>query len=58
MDKFIRLFNNKYLILYLEINKKIINLDVLTLGLLIISFMFSLSKGILFIATHPIIINS
>lgn len=56
MDRIIKFFNNKYIKWYLLLNKKFISIEVFILGISIISFMFSLSKGILFIATHPIIL--
>ncbi len=57
MDRIIKYFNNKYIRWYLLFNKKVIGIEILILGVTIIYFMFSLTKGILFIATHPVIIN-
>nr|YP_009344393.1 hypothetical protein [Pleurotus eryngii]APT42208.1 hypothetical protein [Pleurotus eryngii] len=54
MDKIIKIFKNKFILLYLKWNKKAISIEVFLLGGSILYFMFTLSKGILFIATHPI----
>nr|AWN55956.1 hypothetical protein [Pleurotus pulmonarius] len=54
MDKIIKIFKNKFILFYLEWNKKVISIEVFLLGGSILYFMYTLSKGILFIATHPI----
>lgn len=54
MDKIIKIFKNKFILLYLKWNKKAISIEVFLLGGSILYFMFTLSKGLLFIATHPI----
>ena len=57
MDKIIKFFNNKFIKWYLVFNKKFIAIEIFMLGSTIIYFMYNLSVGIRFIATHPIIIN-
>lgn len=56
-DKLINYFKNKYIKLYININKKFIGIEIFLLGTSIIYFMYNLTFGIHFIATHPIIIN-
>ena len=56
-DKLINYFKNKYIKLYISINKKFIGIEIFLLGSSIIYFMYNLSYGIYFIATHPIIIQ-
>nr|WUR10614.1 hypothetical protein [Elmerina hispida] len=56
-DKLINLFNNKYIKWYIIFNKKIIGIEICFIGSSLIYFMYMLSYGIHFIATHPIIIN-
>lgn len=56
-DKLINLFNNKYIKWYINFNKKIIGIEICFIGSSLIYFMYMLSYGIHFIATHPIIIN-
>lgn len=57
MDRIINYFNNSFIRWYLSINKKLMSIEIFILGSSILYFMFTLSKGILFIATHPITIN-
>lgn len=57
MDRILNFFTNKYIKWYLNFNKKMISIEVFILGISIIMFMQSLIKGLLFIATHPIIIS-
>ena len=57
MDIIIKYFNNKYIIWYLTFNKKMMAIEIFISGVTILYFMFNVSKGILFIATHPVIIN-
>jgi hypothetical protein len=57
-DKLINYFKNKYIKLYISINKKFIGIEIFLLGTSIIYFMYILTYGIHFIATHPIIIKS
>lgn len=56
-DKLINYFKNKYIKLYININKKFIGIEIFLLGTSIIYFMYNLTFGIHFIATHPIIIK-
>lgn len=53
-DKLMSFFTNKYIIWYLTLNKKLIGIEIIFLSASLIYFMFSLSSGIHFIATHPI----
>nr|YP_009739430.1 hypothetical protein [Tricholoma saponaceum]QIC20273.1 hypothetical protein [Tricholoma saponaceum] len=55
--KLMNLFSNKYIRWYIAFNKKIIGIEICFLGGSILYFMYVLSYGIHFIATHPIIIN-
>ena len=57
MDIIIKYFNNKYIIWYLTFNKKMMGIEIFISSVTILYFMFIVSKGILFIATHPVIIN-
>ena len=57
MDRIINYFNNKFIKWYLTFNKKILGMEIFLLGGTILYFMYSLSVGLRFIATHPIIIN-
>lgn len=56
-DKLMNLFTNKYIRWYIAFNKKIVGIEICFLGGSILYFMYILSYGIHFIATHPIIIN-
>lgn len=53
-DHILNFFKNKYIRMYVIFNKKIITLEVIFLGLSILYFMYNLSMGIHFIATHPL----
>lgn len=57
MDRFIKIFKNKFIIWYLILNKKFLGVEIFLLGGSILYFMNNLITGIRFIATHPIIIN-
>ncbi|KIP01079.1 hypothetical protein PHLGIDRAFT_39726, partial [Phlebiopsis gigantea 11061_1 CR5-6] len=57
MDRIIKYFNNKYIRWYLVFNKKVLGFEICILGSSILYFMYNLSVGIHFIATHPIILN-
>ena len=48
-------FTNKYIRWYVNINMKLIKIEVFCLGSSILYFMYTLSKGLQYIATHPII---
>ncbi len=56
-DKIINYFNNKYIKWYVSLNKKIIRIELFYLGIAIIYFMYTLSTGLHFLATHPITFN-
>ena len=53
-DKISNYFNNKYIKWYINFNKKIISIELIFLGSSILYFLFTLSYGIHFLATHPI----
>lgn len=53
-DKLMSLFTNKYIRWYIALNKKLIGIEICFLGTSLIYFMYNLSAGIHFIATHPI----
>lgn len=57
MDRIIKFFNNKVIRWYLLYNKKIMSIEIFLLGIIILTFMHTISKGLLFIATHPITIT-
>ena len=54
-DKISNYFQNKYIKWYINFNKKIIGIELFFLGSTILYFMFTLSYGIHFLATHPIV---
>src|SRR6266705_1078120 len=56
-DKLMNLFTNKYIKWYIVFNTKIIGIEICFIGVSLIYFMYFLSYGIHFIATHPIIFN-
>jgi hypothetical protein len=56
-DKLMSLFSNKYIRAYIAFNKKIIGIELILLGGSLVYFMYMLSYGIHFIATHPIILS-
>jgi hypothetical protein len=55
-DKFISYFKNKYIKMYINLQIKVIKIEIFLIGGTIILFMINLIEGIRFIATHPIII--
>lgn len=56
-DRIIKLFTNKYIRWYVNVNLKLIGIEVFCLGSSIIYFMYCLSKGLQYLATHPIIFS-
>jgi hypothetical protein len=50
-------FSNKFIKWYISINKKFIGVEIFLLASSLLYFMFMLSQGIRFIATHPIVIS-
>lgn len=53
-DRVMNYFSNKYIRWYININKKFIGVELFLLGTSLLYFMYILSYGIRFIATHPI----
>jgi hypothetical protein len=53
-DKIMNYFTNKYIRAYINFNKKIIGIEVSLIGFSILYFMYCLSYGLYFLATHPI----
>lgn len=49
-------FTNKFIRTYISLNRKIIGIEIFLLGGLILYFMFNLSYGLHFLATHRILI--
>lgn len=56
-DKISNYFTNKYIKWYINFNKKIIGIELIFLGSSLLYFMYILSYGIHFLATHPILFN-
>jgi len=55
-ERILKFFSNKYIRWYVNINLKLISLEVFLLGGSILIYMQGLSNGLHYIATHPIII--
>jgi hypothetical protein len=53
-DRIINYFTNKYIKWYVNFNKKIIGIELFFIGSTILYFMYILSYGLHFLATHPI----
>lgn len=53
-DKLINYFTNKYIKWYINLNKKLIGIEVFFLSGSLLYFMYYLSYGLHYIATHPI----
>lgn len=53
-DRIMNYFSNKYIRWYININKKFISVELFLLGTSLLYFMYILSYGLRFIATHPI----
>lgn len=56
-DKILNFIKNKYIRWYVIFNKKIINIEIFILGGSLLYFMYTLSIGIRFIATHPVVVS-
>lgn len=56
-NRILNLFTNKYIRWYVNVNMKLISIEVFCLGSSILYFMHTLSTGLQYIATHPIIFN-
>lgn len=55
-DKLKDLFTNKFIRAYISINKKIIGIEIFLVGSSILYFMYNLTYGLQFLATHRIVI--
>lgn len=53
-DRILNFFKNKYIRAYIIFNKKMIGLEILILSISLLYFLFTLSKGLHFICTHPV----
>jgi hypothetical protein len=56
-NRILNFFTNKYIRWYVNVNMKLISIEVFCLGFSILYFMPTLSTGLQYIATHPIILN-
>lgn len=56
-DKILNYFTNKYIVLYLKIQFKILNIEIIVLALLIIYYFYFLILGLHFLAVFPINVN-
>lgn len=56
-DKILNYFTNKYIILYLNLQFKILNMEIIIIALLIIYYFYFLIKGLHFLAIFPISVN-
>ena len=54
-DKITNFFTNKYIRWYVKTNMRLIKFEVFCLGFTILYFMYNLSIGLQYIATHPIL---
>ena len=57
-EKLVNYFSNKYIRAYLKLNTSLIVLELFFLSTTIVYFLYTLSKGLQFIAQHPIIFSS
>jgi hypothetical protein len=55
-DRLKDLFTNKFIRAYISINKKIIGIEIFLVGSSILYFMYNLTYGLQFLATHRIVI--
>jgi hypothetical protein len=53
-EKILNFFTNKYIRMYLNLNNKILGIEFFILSTTLLYFLYSLSNGLYFIATHPI----
>jgi uncharacterized Zn-finger protein len=53
-DRIVNYFTNKYIRAYLQLNTSIIVLELVITSITILYFLFALSRGLQFIARHPI----
>lgn len=56
-DKILNYFTNKYIVLYLKLQFKILNIETIVLALLIIYYFYFLIIGLQFLAIFPISVN-
>lgn len=56
-DKILNYFTNKYIVLYLKLQFKILNIEIIFLALLIIYYFYFLIIGLHFLAIFPISVN-
>ena len=56
-DRIINYFTNKYIRGYLKLNSSVIAIELIILSITVLYFLFTLSRGLQFIATHPIFIS-
>lgn len=57
-DRIVNYFSNKYIRAYLKLNSSIIAIELFITSITILYFLFTMSKGLQFIARHPIIFTS
>lgn len=53
-DRIVNYFKNKYIRAYLQLNTSIIVLEFVLISITIVYFLFTISRGLQFIARHPI----
>lgn len=53
-DKILSYFTNKYIRAYIQLNKKLIGIEIFLLSSSILYFLYVLSHGLHFICTHPV----
>nr|UEV87083.1 hypothetical protein [Grifola frondosa] len=56
-DKILSFFTNKYIVIYLKLQFKILNIEIIILALLIIYYFYFLIMGLHFLAVFPISVN-
>lgn len=56
-DKIVNYFTNKYVRAYLKLNTSLIVLELFFLSVTILYFLYILSKGLQFIARHPVVFS-
>lgn len=56
-DKILNYFTNKYIVLYLKLQFKILNIEIIFIALLIIYYFYFLIIGLHFLAIFPISVN-
>jgi hypothetical protein len=56
-EKIMGYFTNKYILAYLNLNVRILFIEVFILSATILFFLINLTSGLHFLATHPIVIS-